>query len=413
MAKKAEVSATTAKAFIKSIDKLPLSQQRKIIAPLEQLLKTPKTKAIKDIALIHEYSQNISNGPRLVTHIDEDGLVSAVIMCAVNPDKYVEIIYTEYNAINDGKFTFLPSDDVVDLPQPRNPKLDKEGNPLRNDSGVIFEEIVTNFWADHHETGDRGEYPGDHVYDPKSPSCASLLYNHFLQKEPTLKRFKELIDATDMVDSASYKTPDDPYNLDNPAVLLRLMLTNSRRQKDLSPGFRERLIREIADKKNDSWEKVRKALYNPVVVAIAKDALAEFEIYREYIRPFIKSEHGVTTKIEDEKRPFNLGIKDRFYPQKLYPDNLFLLECWKNLDSSYSISISENPFSKDKQGKSLSQLLLGEELQKIVLKFTGSPDAGGHKGIGMYQKLQPDKRDAVISACKELLFEETKRLGRY
>ncbi|MBN2053118.1 hypothetical protein JW756_06455 [Candidatus Woesearchaeota archaeon] len=409
-----KASKSPAKEILNSISKLPLSYQRKIIAPLEKILKEPKTKIKQEADVLHKHLLEISQGPRLVTHIDEDGLVSAVIMCAVNQGKYAEIVYTDYKALNEGSFTFLLTDDVVDLPQPRNPKLDKKGELIKKDDTIIITEITTNFWADHHETGSRGNYAGEHLFDPSSPSCASLLYKHFIKKMPSLIRFKELVEATDMVDSARYRKPSDPYNINNPAVLLRLMLTNTKRQKDTSLRFKEKLIKEAADKKNDSWEKVRQAIYNPIVVAIANEALAEFEIYRKYIKPFIKSEHGVTIKIEEDKRQSGLGIKDRYYPQTLYPENIFLLDCWKNfIGPAYSIGISENPLARDENGQSKSQLIMGEELQKIVQRITGTTGAGGHKGIGMFQNLPADKRDEVIDACKELLFKETKRLGYY
>jgi hypothetical protein len=404
MPRKKKEEDTPFDEFTKSIQKLPLSYQRRIVAPLEKIVKQDEAKQA------HEYLESISNGPRLVTHIDEDGLVSAIMMVAANPKKYAEIVYTDYRPLNAGSFTFLLTDDVVDLPQPRNPILDEKGEPVKNKDGVVFEEVVTNFWADHHETGKRGEYAGEHLYDPKSRSCSSLLYKHFMKKEPSFKRFKELVEGTDIVDSASYRTAEAPYDMGNPGVLLRLFLTNAKGQKGTSPGFREKLIREAADEDND-W---KEAVYSPVVKAIAQDALAQFEIYRQYIKPFITSEHGVTIKMEEKVRARGLGIKDRYYAHTAYPENMFVLDVWSNIGGrTYSIAMSENMLHKDKEGNHPSKLILGEELGAIVEKVIGDTNAGGHKGIGVCTTIPASKKDEVVKACKELLYEETKRLGAY
>lgn len=344
---------------------------------------------------------------RLVTHIDTDGIVSAVIMSAVNLNKYKDVSYTDYSVINKGGFIFVATDDVVDLPQPRNPMFDDIGDLVRNESGIVFEDIVTNFWADHHETGKRGSYNGNYVFDAKSKSCASLLYRHFLPSVPSLERFHDLIAGTDVVDSAGYLTPEAPYDTKNPAVVLRLMLT-SRSLKKTEEGFRERLIQQCADPKQD-WHD---AIYLPVVIAMADESIAEYGKYRQYIKPQITCEHGVVIKAEEEKRPYGNGIKDRYYPFMLYPDSLFLLDVARNyVGSGYLVSMSENMFVKYKSGNHPSQLLLGESMRKIVKTILGTTDAGGHKGIGVCSSAPADKKDEVVNACKELLFGEATRLG--
>ena len=387
-----------------SMRKLPWSRQRKILGSVLEMLEQGEPENAQQI---EKYLHKISKGPRLVTHIDADGVVSAIMMCAANHKKYKEILYSDYSILNKGNFMFLETDDVVDLPQPRNPVLDADGNPMKKDLEIIFKDLNVNFWADHHETGKRGAYKGRHLFDPNSPSCASLLYRHFLPEIPGMERFKELVDGTDIVDAAMYATPEAPYDLKNPAVVLRLMLI-SKAQRKTKHDFRAELIQQAADPENN-WKDI---IYQPLVKAMADESLAEFEKYRAYIKPFIKSQNRVTIRIQRENRPKGTGLKDRYYPNTLFPDNLFLIDAWKNfIGNEYSVGISENIMAKDKKGNHPSQLSLGEELHDIVKRTTGLTVAGGHKSIGMCSTVPPDKVDDVVEACKDLLFSETKRLG--
>jgi len=398
------VKKTLCKEFIASIKKFPLSYQRKIIAPVEKMLKKKTTQ--KDLKEVRDYVKNLNKGPRLVTHIDVDGLVSAVMMCAINQKKYSEILYTDYSAINAAKFKFLETDDVVDLPQPRNPVI-KRGKPVKEGEDFLFEDIVVNFWSDHHETGKRSEYKGDHVYDSRSPSCASLIYRHFLSEKPELGRFERLINGTDIVDSANYRTPEAPYDMDNPGTVLRLMMI-SRSQRQVKPGFREDLIRNCADPKQN-WEDL---IYHPLVEGLAKEALMDFKKYRKYIKPLIENKDGIILKVEKEKRPKGNGLKDRYYPLALHPNSPFLIDSFKAYGfKGYFISISENMLMKDENGNHPSQLNLGECMNEIIKDIVGSPDAGGHKGIGAYGALPAEHLDEVVEACKEVLSKEAKRIG--
>ncbi|MBU4501139.1 MAG: hypothetical protein KKA79_00990 [Nanoarchaeota archaeon] len=390
------------KGFKKTISKYPLSHQRKILSSLDDMVKkTYKTDIQKDL-------EKISSGPRLVTHIDTDGIVSAVMMCYVNPKKYKEIIFSDYKPINAGKLILLETDDVVDLPQPRNPIYNK-GEPAKHEGKVIFEDARVNFWADHHETGlFEGGYLGNHIYDASSPSCASLLYNHLLPDFPRIKRFQKLVEGTDIVDAARYTTPEAPYDMKNHAVVLRLMLI-ARSQRKLKLGFREELIRDCADHKK-KWQDV---INQPIVNALAKESITEMKKYREYITPMITNEHGVIMKVEEKRRPKGNGLKDRYYPNTLYPESLFFFDVQPAYGAKdcYMITMTENNLAKDKKGNHPSEIILGEEMKTIIKELTDSEDAGGHKGIGICTAVPKDNKDDVIKICKELLFKETKRLG--
>jgi hypothetical protein len=377
-----------AQEFISRLRYFPSSIKNRILTPLVEVIEE-NPQGLKEIV---EYYKGIQ-GPRLVTHIDTDGLVSAIMMYAINPRKYAEINYTDYSQINSGKFIFLATDDVVDLPQP--------GNLING----RLEEIKVNFWADHHETGLRGNYKGRYFFDASSNSCASLLYKKFLQENPDLKRFEKLIKETDIVDAALYTDLQEPYNLKNLAVKIRLMLTSPLRRK-VAMGFTDSIIIDCANPKNDYKEVLNQPIFN----ALANETLAMYELYRKYIRKKISLKERVVIKFEDEREK-GTGIKDRYYPFVLFPESLFLLDVTKKpFGSDYMISMSENPFIK--RGCHPSQLVLGESMREIAVRYgINAKDAGGHKGIGTCSKLPKTSLDAMLKDCQKLLSNEVKRIG--
>src|SRR5262245_28574375 len=101
--------------------------------------------------------RDLSGKHRLVTRSDFDGLVCATLLKELGMIDEIQFVHPK--DMQDGKITIRPSDIMTNL-------------PYVDGCYLVF---------DHHEseTVRLGKRPGNHIIDPKAPSAARVVFNHF------------------------------------------------------------------------------------------------------------------------------------------------------------------------------------------------------------------------------------------
>lgn len=114
----------------------------------------------------------------IITRGDFDGLVCSVLLTEV--EHITEIRFAHPKAMQEGDIDVTDQDIIVNL-------------PYHPDCGM---------WFDHHISEyERGSRPG--TFKGKyglAPSCARLIFEHY--NKPEWEKYKELLEATDRIDSA-------------------------------------------------------------------------------------------------------------------------------------------------------------------------------------------------------------------
>jgi uncharacterized UPF0160 family protein len=116
----------------------------------------------------------------VITRGDFDGLTATVLLTEV-VDQIREIKFVHPKDAQDGKVAASENDIVVNL-------------PFLPGCGL---------WFDHH-VSEEGKLPKDYKGRFEvAPSAARVIYNHYaLQHAAKFERYKEMLDATDRLDSA-------------------------------------------------------------------------------------------------------------------------------------------------------------------------------------------------------------------
>ncbi|OQS43970.1 exopolyphosphatase [Chromobacterium haemolyticum] len=118
---------------------------------------------------------------RLVTRSDFDGLVCAVLLNELNLIN--EIKFAHPKDMQDGKVEITENDITTNLPY------------------LAAAHLV----VDHHLSETlRNSSADNYVIDPKAPSAARVVYNHFGGKQAFPKISDEMMEAVDKADSAQY-----------------------------------------------------------------------------------------------------------------------------------------------------------------------------------------------------------------
>jgi len=139
---------------------------------------------------------------RLVTRGDLDGLTSAVILTSTEPIDDILLIHPQ--DVTDKRVRINSDDILTNVPY--------DPNCLK--------------WFDHHLLTDSNEQPPE-KFDGRygqAPSAARLVYEYYLERDPSVARFEMLVNETDRLDAASLTPADvvDPrdfillgYTIDN------------------------------------------------------------------------------------------------------------------------------------------------------------------------------------------------------
>lgn len=225
---------------------------------------------------------------RLVTRADWDGLVCAVLLSTV---EHLDVIqFTAAREIQDGSAAIPPDSIIANLPYHPNAAL----------------------WFDHHVSE---EARGAHVaagfkgrFAP-APSAARLIFEYY-HDDARLRRFAELVNVTDRVDSAQLTRED----VVNPAgyVLLAYTLDPRTGLHDLD---REAYFLLLLD-----WLKTKpvdEILALPEVKRLTDRLQSEDQAFREALRQHSRLEGNV---VVTDLRGVDVPAGNRFLIYTLFPE---------------------------------------------------------------------------------------------
>ncbi len=128
--------------------------------------------------------------PRIITHNDFDGIISAAICSKMMNIDYV--VFTGPRAVSEARIPIYREDIVCDLPYP----------------------LECGLWFDHHE-GNLEDLQYRKI-DPASlpgrfealPSCAHVVFKHFAEQHMP-DHFGEMVAVADIIDSFNYQSIED------------------------------------------------------------------------------------------------------------------------------------------------------------------------------------------------------------
>jgi nanoRNase/pAp phosphatase (c-di-AMP/oligoRNAs hydrolase) len=292
---------------------------------------------------------------RLVTRADLDGLTSAVIITMKEPID--EILLVHPQDITDKRVEIRPDDVLANLPY--HPNAGK--------------------WFDHHLLTDSNEKPPAHFEGRHglAPSAARLVYEYYVEKDPSLERFAKLVDETDRLDSAQL-TPDD---VESPQGYILLGYTIDSRT---GLGNFEEYFRQLV-----AWLRtlsIEEVLQQPEVRRRVDRIRNEQEEFRSLLRRnSFQVNNVVVTDLREIER---LPAGNRFLVYSLFPEaNVSLRVHWGPSHQSVVAAVGHSIFNRT------CKTSVGE----LMSRYGG----GGHRGAGTC--ILPIEKAA--EAIDEILFE--------
>ena len=296
---------------------------------------------------------------RIVTRGDFDGLASTVLLTTVEDVR--EISFVHPKDAQDGKVAGCAEDIVVNLPYIKGCGL----------------------WFDHHISEEEklsklGSVKGRFEM---APSCARVIYNHYAREHAAkLAPFKELLEATDRLDSAQL-TKDDVLN---PSGWILLGLTLDPRS-GLGPEF-QKYFRWLAEYLKEV--PVAKVLQHPEVAPRTKRVLTEHAEFKKLLQQHARCEGQVI--ITDLRGLKNKPVGNRFLIYTLFPNANVEVRLFDGHQGAVVVAVGHSIFNRT------CKVNVGQ----MLAQFGG----GGHTGAGTAQ-LDPagaDKKiEKIIQICKE------------
>lgn len=292
---------------------------------------------------------------RLVTRGDLDGLTSAVIITLQEPID--EILLVHPQDITDKRVEIRGDDILANLPY--HPNAAK--------------------WFDHHLLTDSNEKPPENFEGRyrTAPSAARLVYEYYLEKDPSLARLAALVDDTDRLDAAQL-TPDD---VENPQGTILLGYTIDSRT---GLGNFEEYFRQLV-----AWLRtlpIEEVLQQPEVKRRVDRIRNEQEEFRSLLqRNSFQLNNVVITDLREIER---LPAGNRFLVYSLFPNaNVSLRVHWGPAHESVVAAVGHSIFNRT------CKTSVGD----LMSRYGG----GGHRGAGTCV-LPIDK---AADAIEEILFE--------
>ena len=276
---------------------------------------------------------------RLVTRGDLDGLTSTVIITM--KEQVDSLLLVHPQDITDKRIEITPDDVIVNLPY--DPRC--------------------GMWFDHHLLTDSNEKPPAEFRGRYrlAPSAARLVYEHYLEQEPTdpdLLRLDRLVDETDRLDAALL-TPDD---VENPRDYILLGYSIDSRT---GLGSFEEYFRKLAE-----WLKtmpIREVLQQPEVRARTERIRGEAADYKRLLsRNSFQLNNVVVTDLREVER---LPAGNRFLVYSLFPDaNVSLRVHWGPRDETVIAAVGHSIFNRT----------CNTSVGELMSRYGG----GGHRGAG-------------------------------
>ncbi|MBW1679505.1 MAG: exopolyphosphatase [Deltaproteobacteria bacterium] len=266
---------------------------------------------------------------RLITRADFDGIVCGVLVTA--QESINRFLFVEPKSMQDGEIEVNSEDIIANLPH--HPKC--------------------CLWFDHHITNQvtrpfRGNFR-------IAPSAARVVFEYY--HRGSLKKFEELVDETDRIDSGNLNISDILY----PEGYVLLSFTIDPGNKKDEPYWIE-LIHLL---RNQTFSSV---MENPELKERCQQALDDFKVYRNLLSKNSRQEDNVV--ITDFRGVSFKGKANRFLVYPLFPEANVSVKVFKDTQriGRTGISVGKNIFDKT------SSVNVGE-----LLSHYGG---GGHQGAG-------------------------------
>ena len=292
---------------------------------------------------------------RLVTRSDMDGLLAAVLLREL--DMLGEIKFVHPKDVQDGKIPLGPEDITTNLP--------------------YVEGVHLSF--DHHSSERQriGNEPPNRIIDPKAPSTARVVYNHFGGKARFPELPDEMLTAVDKADSAAFTLEEVLH----PAgwVLLSFVMdprTGLGRFRDFHVSNYNLMMDLIAYCKSHSIEEI----------LALPDVKERTDLYFQHQVPAreqisrCSSAHGALVVL-DLRGEESIYATNRFTIYALFPAcNVSMHVLWglKKQNTVFAI------------GKSIFNKTCVVDVGQLSLKYGG----GGHEAAGTCQ-ISNDRADVV------------------
>jgi len=296
---------------------------------------------------------------RIVTRGDFDGLTSSVLLTSVEQVK--EIRFAHPKDAQDGKVSATAEDIVVNIPYIRGCGL----------------------WFDHHisEEGKLPKVEGFKGRFEMAPSCARVVYNHYLPRfKEKLERFKEMVEATDRLDSAQLTIRD----VESPMGWILFGLTIDPRS-GLGPEF-QRYFRWLVEYVKEV--PIKKVLEHREVKVRTDRILFEQEEFKILAGRHAKRDGNVV--VTDLRGVKDKPVGNRFLIYTMYPEANVELRLFDGHQGAVVAAVGHSIFNRT------CKVNVGE----LLARFGG----GGHKGAGTVQ-LEPKKAESGVAEILKTLKE--------
>lgn len=296
---------------------------------------------------------------RLVTRGDLDGLTSAVILTSV--ESINDILLVHPQDVTDGRVAIGGDDVLVNIPY----------------------DARCAMWFDHHLLTESNQKPPEHFRGRygHAPSAARLVYEYYLEKDPSITRFADLIEGTDRLDSARL-TPED---VTDPKGVILLGYTIDNRS-GLGAGFRDYFMNLVEWLKTMTVDEV---LERPEVRGRVERLRAEKESFGRLLRETSRMEGNVV--VTDLRGSDTIPAGNRFLIYTLFPDsNVSLRIHWGPQRESVIAAVGHSIFNRT----------CGTSVGELMSNYGG----GGHRGAGTCKIPVAEAEKAIgeiLAALKE------------
>ncbi len=294
---------------------------------------------------------------RVLTRGDMDGLTSTILLSLV--EEVTEITLTHPKDMQDGKIPVSASDIIINLPYVKG----------------------CGMWFDHHSSEEKrvaqiGEFRGRFAV---APSAAHVLYDYY--KRPEFERFKELLEATDRLDSANL-TPED---VTSPSGWILLGLTLDPRS-GLAMEFRNYFRWLVGYVKEVPLEKV---LQHPEVSKRCQRVLQEQEEFKKLLKEHSHQEANVI--VTDLRGGRQMPAGNRFLIYTNYPEANVEVRIFPGMLDNTVVAVGHSIFNRT----------CTVDVGKLMAEYGG----GGLPGAATCQ-LSDEEADTKIAEIIERLKEK-------
>ncbi len=271
---------------------------------------------------------------RIVTRPDFDGIVCAALLRQAL-DTSLPIYWIEPNAIHSGTADIRDGDILANLPWHTHAYL----------------------WFDHHISNKPAQdVPG--AFDV-APSAACVIYKYYKTRNLLDNRFDELVDQTNMIDSADLtraqvKTPEDyPY----------LILSMTIKNKDFQDiPYWDRLVEMLG--KAD----INAILKDPDVDSRCREVIEENKAFKNYLETYTTMVERIS--VTDFRKLENVPSGNRFLTYSLFEDAIA------------SVKIRYDGQDKKHVLISVGHSIFNPECRVNVGSMLARYGGGGHFGAG-------------------------------